>query len=104
MVWSLEYVFVSAAAHYLRRLALAINTAMNMSGGMAATAAAAAAAQPFAANNTTTAAAGANGAAQVQGDNSSRRRKQYVADLLLVKARPMYGYYAQEALFIKVVL
>jgi hypothetical protein len=95
-----------AAAHYLRRMALAINTAMNMAGGMAAAAAAASAnpAPPF--GQQPAAAAGGNGPydRQQQQQQQQRGNKQHVADLLLVKARPVYGYYAEESLFVKVVL
>jgi hypothetical protein len=99
-----------AAAHYLRRMALAINTAMNMSGGMAAAAAAAAAAGsaagPAAQYGQVAAAAvgGLAGAAYDRQQQQQRGNKQHVADLLLVKARPVYGYYAEESLFVKVVL
>lgn len=93
--------YKTAVSQYLRRLALAIDTALNMSGGLAATAAAA------------TAAVGGGGrppdadsaaAQQQQQGRVGRNKKQHVADLLLVKARPMYGYYQDEMLFIKVVL
>lgn len=98
-----------AVGAYLRRLALAIDTALNMSGGLAATAAAATAAvgsgTVAAAVQTDTggAAAAAAGSDRQQG-RFARNKKQHVADLLLVKARPVYGYYADELLFIKVVL
>jgi hypothetical protein len=95
-------IVIPAAAAYLRRLALAIDTALNMSGGLAATAAAATAAVGRA--GAADEAAGAAAADRQQGGRFARSKKQHVADLLLVKARPMYGYYADDLLFIKVVL
>jgi hypothetical protein len=84
---------------------MAIDTALNMSGGLAATAAAATAAVGRGpAGDADTAAAGAGDRQQQQQGRFARVKKQHVADLLLVKARPIYGYYAEEALFIKVVL
>jgi hypothetical protein len=79
-----------------------------MSGGLAATAAAATAAVVgggAAAQQTDTggAPAAAAGSDRQQG-RFTRNKKQHVADLLLVKARPVYGYYSDELLFIKVVL
>jgi hypothetical protein len=83
---------------------MAIDTALNMSGGLAATAAAASAAVGRGpAGDADSAAAGAGDRQQQQG-RFARVKKQHVADLLLVKARPIYGYYAEEMLFIKVVL
>lgn len=93
---------IPAAASYLRRLALAINTALNMAGGMSA-AAAAAAASAAAADAT----AGQQQQPQLPPQQQQWRGgggKQHVADLLLVRARPMYGFYAEEALFVKVLL
>ena len=87
-------------SQYLRRLALAIDTALNMSGGLAATAAAATAAV---AGRNAAADPGTAAPAQHQ-QQQGRRKKQHVADLLLVKARPMYGFYQDDRLFIKVVL
>lgn len=88
---------------YLRRLALAIDTALNMSGGLAATAAAATAAVGGQAAATDAGPAAGTGNDRQRG-RFVRNKKQHVADLLLVKARPMYGYYAEEMLFIKIVL
>jgi hypothetical protein len=84
---------------------MAIDTALNMSGGLAATAAAATAAvgRP-AADAADGAAAAPGGGSDRQQGRYIRNKKQHVADLLLVKARPMYGYYADEMLFIKVML
>jgi hypothetical protein len=94
------FALLDAAAHYLRRMALAINTAMNMSGGMAAAAAAGSGPPPPYGQQAAAAGAGPYDRQQQQ----QRGNKQHVADLLLVKARPVYGYYAEESLFVKVVL
>jgi hypothetical protein len=85
---------------------LAIDTALNMSGGLAATAAAATAAvgRPAADAAAAAAAAAGGGGNERQQGRYIRNKKQHVADLILVKARPMYGYYADEMLFIKVML
>jgi hypothetical protein len=71
---------------------------MNLSGGLSAQAAAAGAAavqqqQPQQGNRNAPSSGGSRGSS-----------KQFVADMLLVRARPMYGYYEQETLFIKVIL
>jgi hypothetical protein len=97
-------VLAHAVAQYLRRLALAIDTAMNMSGGLAAAAAAATTGATAAAGAAADGGVPHGAAAGGGGGRSGRGRKQHVADLLLVKARPVYGFYAEEALFIKIVL
>lgn len=106
-------VMTPAVGAFLRRLALAIDTALNMSGGLAATAAAATAAvgggggtgaAAAQTDNTGGAAAAAAAGSDRQQGRFARSKKQHVADLLLVKARPVYGYYTEDLLFIKVVL
>lgn len=80
---------MSAAAVFLRRMALAIDTAMQLSSATAAAAAAA---------------AGGGGGGAGPGPGGGGRRKQHVQNLLLVRARPMYGFYPEDKVFIKVIL
>jgi hypothetical protein len=82
---------VPAAAVFLRRMALAIDTAMQLSSATAAAAAAAAG-------------GGGGGGGAGAGPGAGGRRKQHVQNLLLVRARPMYGYYPEDKVFIKVIL
>ena len=80
-------------AAFLRRLALAIDTAMGMSVATASVGVDASFGGDVAWQQ--------HGAAAPGGRTSAR---QCVADLLLVRARPLYGFYEEERLFVKVML